>query len=48
MRDRLRKTATGWKIYERYIGGSTTSRALTPADTSATAAAPYLPKLQGA
>jgi hypothetical protein len=48
MRDRLRKTAAGWRIYERYIGGSTTSRVLTPADTSAAAAAPYLPKLQGA
>lgn len=46
MRDRLRRTPTGWKIYERYIGGSTTNRVLTPTDTSAAAAAAYLPKLQ--
>ncbi len=32
---------------ERYIGGSTTSRVLTPADTSAAAVAPYLPKASG-
>ncbi|MFM0477048.1 nuclear transport factor 2 family protein [Paraburkholderia strydomiana] len=48
MRDRLRKTSTGWKIYERYIGGSITNHALTPVDTSAVAVAPYLPSLQGA
>jgi hypothetical protein len=35
MRDRLRRTATGWKIIERYIGGSTTNDKLTPPDTSA-------------
>jgi hypothetical protein len=44
MLDRLRKTETGWLIAERYIGGSTTNKRLTPADTSAAAIAPYLPK----
>ncbi|GAB7538244.1 nuclear transport factor 2 family protein [Burkholderia sp. 3C] len=45
MRDRLRRTASGWKIHERYIGGSTTNRAWTPKDTAADAVAPYMPTL---
>lgn len=44
MRDRLRRTPDGWKIIERYIGGSTTNTRLSPADMSAAAAAPFLPK----
>ena len=43
MRDRLRRTAHGWKIFERYIGGSTTNDALTPPDTAASAVADYMP-----
>jgi len=45
MRDRLRRTESGWKIYERYIGGSTTNVALTPADTSVSTVALYMPKV---
>jgi hypothetical protein len=44
MLDRLRTTNDGWKIAERYIGGSTTNRLLTPQDTSAATMAPYLPR----
>lgn len=44
MRDRLRRTAEGWKVHERFIGGSVTNRALTPTDTSAEATAPFMPK----
>jgi hypothetical protein len=47
MRDRLRRTATGWKIYERYIGGSTTNRAWTPSNTAPTAVAAHLPVVGG-
>jgi hypothetical protein len=42
--DRLRRTDTGWKIVERYIGGSTTNNKLTPADISASAFAEFMPK----
>lgn len=45
MRDRLVRTADGWKIFERYIGGSTTNEALTPADTSAAAFERLMPVL---
>ncbi|MGF6712750.1 ketosteroid isomerase-like protein [Luteibacter sp. W1I16] len=45
MMDRLRRTADGWKIHERYIGGTTTNALLSPADHSAAAAAPFLPEL---
>jgi hypothetical protein len=44
MRDRLRRTADGWKISERYIGGSTTNRKLTPPDVSASAFAAFMPR----
>ncbi len=44
VRDRLRRTESGWKIYERYIGGSTTNVALTPTDTSVSTLAVHLPK----
>jgi hypothetical protein len=46
MRDRLRRTASGWKVFERYIGGSTTNNALTPTDTSPLAMAAYLPTIE--
>jgi hypothetical protein len=43
MLDRLRETENGWRIAERYIGGSTTNRRLTPPDISAAAIRPFLP-----
>lgn len=43
MLDRLRETDNGWMIAERYIGGSTTNRRLTPPDISAAAIRPFLP-----
>lgn len=45
MLDRLRRTEDGWRIAERYIGGSTTNRRYTPVDTSAETARKYLPAL---
>ena len=45
MRDRLVRTADGWKIAKRYIGGSTTNAALTPVDTSAAAFERLMPVL---
>lgn len=45
MRDRLRKTASGWKIFERYIGGSTTNQRLSPPDSAASAFTDVMPKL---
>lgn len=45
MVDRLRRTDTGWKITERYIGGSTTNSRLDPPVKSAIEVAPYLPKV---
>jgi hypothetical protein len=46
MMDRLRRTETGWKIIERYIGGSTVNSRLDPLATQAQDVAPYLPKVQ--
>lgn len=46
MIDRLRRTPSGeWKIFERYIGGSTTNSRLTPKHTDAAYFAPFMPKL---
>jgi hypothetical protein len=45
MIDRLRRTEEGWKITERYIGGSTTNTRLDPPVKSAIEIAPYLPEL---
>jgi hypothetical protein len=45
MRDRLRRTAGGWKIHERHIGGSTTRAAFNPVDASVAAIAPHLPRV---
>jgi len=47
MMDRLRRTQTGWKIIERYIGGSTVNNRLDPSVTRAEEVAPFLPKVQG-
>lgn len=46
MMDRLRRTATGWKISERYIGGSTVNTRLDPTTKDASEIAPYMPKRQ--
>jgi hypothetical protein len=46
MIDRLRRTASGWKITERYIGGSTTNSRLDPPVTRAEDVAPFLPKVE--
>ncbi|TDK39227.1 nuclear transport factor 2 family protein [Rhizobium deserti] len=48
MRDRLRRTKTGWKIFERYIGGTTTNKRLSPATTAAGAFADYMPPTKAA
>lgn len=45
MRDRLQRTPDGWKISQRFIGGSTTNTALTPPDRSAAAFAGVMPVL---
>jgi hypothetical protein len=45
MRDRLVKTSEGWKIWERYIGGSTTNSRLSPPDTKAESFTKYMPQL---
>jgi ketosteroid isomerase-like protein len=45
MRDRLVRTPEGWKIRERYIGGSTTNVHLNPVDASVEAISPYLPRI---
>jgi hypothetical protein len=45
MLDRLRATDEGWKITERYIGGSATNTRYTPADISSEAMQPFLPKI---
>ncbi|CAH2709082.1 SnoaL-like domain-containing protein [Xanthomonas campestris pv. nigromaculans] len=46
MMDRLRRTEDGWKIMERYLGGSTTNSRLDPSTKSASEIAPYLPKVE--
>lgn len=45
MRDRLVKTADGWRIWERYIGGSTTNKRLSPSVTDAASFYDFLPRL---
>ncbi|MFS2151358.1 nuclear transport factor 2 family protein [Rhizobium sp. Rhizsp42] len=45
MRDRLVKTSEGWKIWERYIGGSTTNSRLSPPDTKAESFTKFMPQL---
>lgn len=44
MLDRLRATDDGWKIAERYIGGSATNSRFTPKDISRAAMEPFLPE----
>jgi hypothetical protein len=46
MMDRLRRTPDGWKIIERYIGGSTTNQHLTPKDPHPEHLAPFMPVLK--
>jgi hypothetical protein len=45
MMDRLRYTGSGWKIFERYIGKSTTNTRLNPSITDATEIKPYMPNV---
>jgi len=46
MMDRLRRTEDGWKIFERYIGGSAVNVRLNPSVTDAAQLAPMMPKLK--
>ncbi|WP_285423817.1 nuclear transport factor 2 family protein [Pseudomonas sp. efr-133-TYG-103a] len=48
MMDRLRRTEDGWKVFERYIGGSTINPRLDPPTTDPAELAPYMPKLKNA
>jgi SnoaL-like protein len=43
MVDRLRRTENGWKIFERYVGGTTTNNRLTPEQTDPAYFSPYMP-----
>jgi hypothetical protein len=43
MLDRLRRTPNGWRIAERYVGGSMTNRALGVVEPSVAAMAPFMP-----
>ena len=46
MMDRLRRTSTGWKIIERYIGGSTTNCRLNPVIVDAGELKQFMPSLK--
>ena len=46
MMDRLRRTEHGWKIFERYVGGSMTNRHLHPTHSTPEALAPFMPELR--
>jgi len=46
MMDRLRWTEDGWKVFERFIGGSTINTRLNPKTTNPVELAPYMPKLK--
>jgi hypothetical protein len=43
MVDRLRRWNNGWKIFERYVGFTTTNKRLTPSRTGPAYFAPYMP-----
>ncbi len=43
MVDRLRRSDRGWKIFERYVGSTTTNDRLTPSRTDPEYFTPYLP-----
>jgi hypothetical protein len=43
MVDRLRRSNSGWKIFERYVGFTTTIKRLTPSRTDPASFAPYMP-----
>jgi hypothetical protein len=45
MLDRLRREGDGWRIHERYVGGSMTNRRLEPGTKDSAALAPFMPKL---
>jgi hypothetical protein len=44
MIDRLRRSSSGWKIYERHVGGTTTNNRLTPHRTDPSYFAPFMPE----
>ena len=46
MLDRLRRTPSGWRIAERYVGGSMTNRNLGVEVSSAEAMTPFMPRLE--
>jgi hypothetical protein len=46
MMDRLRRTEEGWKVFERFIGGSTINTRLNPGTTDPAELAPYMPSLK--
>lgn len=48
MMDRLRRTEDGWKIFERYIGGSAINVRLNPSTTNTETLAPLMPKRKDA
>ncbi|WP_434607884.1 nuclear transport factor 2 family protein [Pseudomonas sp. D2-30] len=48
MMDRLRRTEHGWKIFERFIGGSTINTELNPPTTDPAELAAYMPQLKQA
>ena len=45
MLDRLRRIDDGWRIHERYVGGSMANRRLKPRGPSADSVAPFMPDL---
>lgn len=44
MIDRLRRSGTGWKIFERHVGATMVNDRLTPPRTDAAYFSPFLPK----
>ncbi|MDF2641388.1 MAG: hypothetical protein K0R45_660, partial [Pseudomonas sp.] len=48
MMDRLRRTEHGWKVFERFIGGSAINMRLNPPITDAAQLAKYMPQLKQA
>ena len=48
MMDRLRRTEHGWKVFERFIGGSTINTRLNPPTTDPVQLAEYMPQLKQA
>lgn len=48
MMDRLRRTDDGWKVFERFIGGSTINTRFDPVTTDPRELASYMPRLKEA